>query len=113
MSPTLDHLLTRQATLLRRTPTGPEDELGDPTWEIVAEPIACELQPAGSSEDHGDNVQSSSWRVFLPASCADVAGWDALELDGETYELAGDPSPLWHPRLQTVDHVEAIVTRVR
>jgi len=110
---TIDHLLTRQATLLRRTPTGPADELGDPTWEVVAEPIVCELQPAGSSEDHGDNLQTSQWRVFLPASAADVGGWDALELDGETYELAGDPGIHWHPRLGAVDHVEATLVRVR
>ena len=110
---TIDRLLTRQATLLRRTPSDALDELGDPTWDIVEEAVACELQPTGSSEDHADNVQSSSWRLFLPASCADVAGWDAVDLDGERYELAGDPGPVWSPRLQTVDHVEAIVVRVR
>lgn len=110
---TIEHLLTRQATLLRRSPTGPADELGDPTWDVVAEPVACELQPAGSSEDHDDNVQSSSWRIFLPASCADLGGWDALELDGELYELTGDPGVEWSPRLRQVSHVEALVARVR
>jgi hypothetical protein len=109
----LDALLTRAATLYRRTYDGPPDELGDPTWTEITGPVACELQQAGSTEALGDAVQVSTWRVFLPVGASDVGGWDALELDGDRYELVGDPWPVWNPRLAAYDHVEALVQRVR
>ena len=52
-------------------------------------------------------MQVGSWRAFLPASTTDLAGWDALVVDGVTYELAGHPNPVHNLRLGTVDHVEA------
>lgn len=111
MTVTLDHLLTRPATLLLRTRSG-EDALGDPTYETASIPVVCELQQTSSSEDHEGGLQLTRYRVWLPAD-APLEGWDALELDGAVYELDGDPNPVWHPPTRSVHHVEAAVSRAR
>jgi hypothetical protein len=106
-------LLTREATLLQRSYDGPPDEYGDPTWQEVATDVPCELQPGGASEALGDAVQLSTWRLILGPAHVAATGWDAVELEGERYELVGDPAPFWNPRTRQYDHLEAIVQRVR
>ena len=112
MTVTLDHLLTRTGTLLRRVPSG-EDALGDFTYTVVEDAVACELQQAGSGEEHEGATQTSRWRVWLPAGAGDLGGWDAIRVDGQVYELDGDPAPVWHPPSRSVHHVEAEAVRVR
>ena len=112
MTATLDHLLTRRATLLRRAPAG-EDSAGDLTYTVVETAVACEIQQAGSGEDHEGAIQTSRFRVWLPAGATDLGGWDAIQVDGSTYELDGDPWPVWHPPTRTVHHVEAEAVLVR
>jgi hypothetical protein len=104
-------LLTLDAQLLRRDQSGPPDEYGNPGWVVVGEPVACELQMQTSFEDHGAALQSSTYRLIL-APLAGVRGWDALELDGVTYELDGDAWLARNPRTGQLSHVEAIVRRV-
>jgi hypothetical protein len=106
-------LLTRPATLLRRSYTGAADEFGDPTYVEVTSDVVVEIQQAGTSEALEGQVMSASYRVFLPATEATLAGWDALDVDGERYELDGDPAPQYNPRLGAVSHVEALASRVR
>jgi hypothetical protein len=105
-------LLTLDATLLRRSQDGAPDEYGDPTWTTVSESVACEVQQEGASEDHGDAVQTSTYRAILAADAADVRGWDALDLAGVVYELDGDAWTVRNPRTGVVSHVEARVRRV-
>jgi hypothetical protein len=108
---TLDHLLTRPATLVQRDATG-EDALGDPTYGLVETATVVELQQVGSGEDLDGGLLTSRYRVWLPAD-APIDGWDAIEVGGETYELDGDPNPVWNPSTQSVHHVEAEVTLAR
>lgn len=112
-TPTPGHLLKRTATLLRRTYADAEDEFGDVVADETVGEVAVEIQQAGSAEAHEGAVMRSNWRVFLPAEVDDVGGWDALELEGERYELEGDPWAAFNPRLGVVTHVEALATRVR
>jgi len=91
-APTIDHLLPYDGTLLRRTAdyeTG--DEYGNPTWDEVGEPVKCWLEPMGSREELGTDpaVQIRSYRLFLPPETP-PRGWDAITVDGVTYELDGD-----------------------
>lgn len=107
-------LLTLDAQLLRRDPSGPPDEYGNPGWVAVGEPVKCELQLTTSFEDHDAAVQTSTYRAILePAAAAtEVRGWDALEQDGITYELDGDAWRARNPRTGVFSHVEAVVRRV-
>lgn len=106
------HLLTRPATLVRRDSADPLE----PDAELVpvdAGETLCELQQSTDTEHHDGRVQSTTWRVWLPAELAGVTGWDALRVDGELFELDGDPWPVRNPRTSVVSHVEARVTRTR
>lgn len=111
MTVTLDHLLTLEAELIRRRPV---DEL-DPDAELTGDVVGttrCELQQTTEGEAHDGRVMRTGWRVFLPAD-VDLAGWDALRVDGELLELDGDPWRVRHPRSGDVHHVEAAVRRSR
>lgn len=106
-APAIDRLLPYSATLLRRSPTGPVDEYGDPTFEEVEQATRCELQQSGSREDADAAVQIVTWRVWLPPD-APARGWDALRLDdGRLLELEGDAFAVRNPRTGIVHHVEA------
>jgi hypothetical protein len=111
MTITLDHLLTRPATMLLRARTG-EDEAGDPTYDVVERAVVCELQQTSSGEEHEGGSLVTRFRVWLPAD-VELDGWDAIVVDGDTYEVDGDPSRVWNPLTQTVHHVEGEVVRAR
>lgn len=109
MAPVIDRLLTKPATLLKRV-EAERDTYGDPTYTVERTLTRCELQQAGSHEDHEQAVQVSTWRLFLPAS-TELRGWDAVECERGIYELNGDPWPVTPPRSGVVHHVEALVVR--
>jgi hypothetical protein len=105
-------LMKIPCTLLTRAQDGPADEYGNPTWQAQERPTFCELQQAGATEELGDAVQASRWRVFLPAD-APVRGWDGIRLeDGTLLELAGDAWPVRNLLTDTVSHVEADALRI-
>jgi hypothetical protein len=106
------HLMNRPATLLSRTQDGPDDEYGNPTWTEVAAATTCELQQEVGWEAEGGVIQLSTWRVFLPAGTP-ADGWDAVNVDGDLYELEGDAWPARNPRTKNFTHVEARVRRLR
>lgn len=108
---TLDHLLTLDADLVRRQPADPLDpdvELED----VVVGTTRCELQQTTAGEVLEGRIMATGWRVFLPAD-VDLAGVDALRVDGELLELDGDPWHVRNPRTSSVHHVEAQVRRTR
>jgi hypothetical protein len=108
----VETMLKTPCTLVTRTQDGPPDEYGNPTWTEVERPTMCELQQAGATEEIGDAVQASRWRVFLPAD-APVRGWDAIRLDdGTLLELAGDAWPVRNLLTDAVSHVEAEALRI-
>ena len=110
MTPTPLHLLTRTATMLRRDAVDPLD----PDAELASVPAGttlCELQQVNEDDANDGRTQVSSWRVWLPAD-VELAGTDALEVDGELFELEGDPWPVRNPRTSVVSHVEARARRV-
>jgi hypothetical protein len=105
-------LMKMPCTLLTRAQDGAPDEYGNPTWTAQERPTVCELQQAGATEELGDAVQASRWRLFLPAD-APARGWDGIRLDdGTVLELAGDAWPVRNLLTDAVSHVEADVVRV-
>lgn len=111
MTPTLEHLLTRSATLVLRVavdPTDPDAELE----AVDGDETSCELQQTNETDGLDGRVQSTTWRLWLPAG-VELTGWDAVRVDGELFELEGDPWPVRNPRTSVVSHVEARVRRVR
>jgi hypothetical protein len=105
-------LMTRQGTLLHRSQDGAPDEYGDPSWVTVEQGAALELQQEVSYEAEGGALQLSTWRLFLPPYLG-VDGWDAVDIDGEVYELEGDAWLARNPRTGENTHIEARVRRLR
>ena len=107
-SPT-DRLLVTPATLLVRVEDG-ADTYGDAVYKVVRSDTLCNLQQAGSREDHERAIQLSSWRVFLPPD-VQLRGWDAVEVDEGVYELNGDPAQWRSPVTGVAHYVEAMAVR--
>jgi hypothetical protein len=96
------------ATLVMREPGDP-DVYGDPVPDDTLATTTCELQQVGAREELGDEVQVTTWRLFLPKD-APARGWDAIRLDdGTTYELTGDAWQVHNARTGELHHVEAYV----
>jgi hypothetical protein len=71
----------------------------------------CELQQArrDEQEDSGE-VSRDTWTVFFQAD-EDVETGDAVVVDGQTFELIGDPWQARNPRTGTESHIEATARR--
>ena len=109
----LADLLTVEGELLLRAPSPSPDADGVQTWTETPLPVLCELQQEIASEANGAMLETTLWRLFLPATVA-PRGWDALRLpgDGVMFELEGDAWAVRNPRSGQVSHVEARVRRV-
>ena len=105
-----DHMIKTPAMLVTKSHGG-RDEYGDVEYVTTSTAIKCHIQQVASTEDE-DVEQITRWRVFLPRDVA-MAGWDEIVVAGLTYTLNGDPWPVLNPRTNTVNHIEAEVTRVR
>lgn len=103
-------MLTRTATISRKTQTGPEDDYNMPTWVATSTSAPCYLEPASESEDlAGRQVQTVSvWAVFLPGVA--LGPNDTVTVDGIEYEVVGEPER-WHTPVGE-HHVEVGLRRV-
>lgn len=71
----------------------------------------CELQQRGRSEPgSAGELSIGDWVAFFPAGTELTTG-DTVTVDGQDYEVAGDPWHARNPRTQTASHVEASLKR--
>lgn len=110
----IEALLPHAATLVARAYVGEPDEYGNPTAIETETATRCELQQVGSREENGEALEVTTWRCWLPPETAalDARGWDAIRVDGRTYELSGDVWGVVNPRTGETHHAEAMLTRV-
>ena len=110
---TLTPLINRPCKILTRVITG-EDDYGNDTHEDTVVDTVCELQSLAqrkSNEDEDHNqLSSTTWKLFLNTG-ETITARDAVVVDGERYELAGEVSDVWNPRTQLISHIEATVIR--
>lgn len=111
----LSTLLNRACNIIRRTESGNTDDYGNdiPDEDIVA--TVCELQSrngwAGRSEPAlQGQLSDTEWLLVLPPGTV-LSTADVVEVDGQEYEVTGDPWHARNPRNQTESHVEASVRR--
>lgn len=108
----LADLLNRPVTVLQRS-TGDDvvDEYGNAIADTVTIETVGELQQCRRDEPAGAGELSvSDWLLVLPAATLIRTG-DAVVVDGQVYELVGDPWIARNPRTQTVSHIECTVRR--
>ena len=105
-------LINRPATIILRSPSGDTDEYGNevPVEDELA--TAVELQQVRRDEPAGaGEVSDTRWLGFFPAG-TDLTTADAVEIEGERYELEGDPWAVRNPRTGAESHVETTLCRV-
>ena len=108
-------LMNLSCQIVRRGPSGMEDDYGN---EIAGESVVstvCEFQKQntmGEQESGSRNdLADSSWDVFFPAD-TDIDSGDALLVDGKEYEVDGEPWTVRNPVTGQLSHVECSVKRV-
>lgn len=105
----IERLANRTCTLIRREASAEANPYGDKVRDEVSVSTLCELQQRGRGEGE-DEVSDTRWlAIFLPSE--KVHTGYALIVDGETYEVEGEPWRARNPRTQVVSHVEATVRR--
>lgn len=112
---TLTALLNRPVTLIARAASGDDDEYGNDKPDETLTATVCELQQRVRDEPDGGQgaageISRTDWLLILPAGTPARTG-DAAFIDGQIYELVGDPWIARNPRTQQVSHIECTVRR--
>lgn len=105
-----ERMMTLSATIIRRVETGEKDSVGDSITKEVKVETRCALQQRRREEhEEGGEISDSLSTLFLPFG-TEIDTGDAVEVDDQRYELAGEP---WSAQegSQSLWHVEASVRR--
>lgn len=105
----LADLMNRTCSVVRRYPSGTEDDYGNEIPGETTTVTVCEFQQRQRSEDE-EVVSEEQWLVILPAA-TNIDTADVLIVDEVEYELVGQPWPARNPRTKEVSHIEATVVR--
>lgn len=105
----LSTLINRPCTILRRTASAAVDDYFNEIPTVTEVPAVVELQQIQRTEpDVEGEFSDTRWLAIFPPDTALTTG-DAIVVDGQTYELEGDPWDVRNPRLGAASHVEATV----
>ena len=104
-------MINRTCTVIRRSESGSTDDYGNDVATETTSVTVCELQQLrrDEKEDSGE-VSRDTWTVFFHAD-EDIETGDAVVVDGQTFELIGDPWEARNPRTGVTSHIEATARR--
>lgn len=108
----LSQLINRPCQIIRRSLEGEVDDgYGNLQSTEVIQEAVCELQQRQRDEPASTGqVSEEQWIAFFPAGTALDAG-DGLLVDGERYEVLGDPWQTRNPRTKQWGQLEATLSR--
>jgi hypothetical protein len=112
---TISTLINRTCTITRRSSSTSKDDYGNVIPATSTVTTVCELQQQprrsdSESEAHAD-LSDTQWVAFLlPGEQIDAS--DKITVDGQAFEVAGQPWPARNPRTQAVSHIEVNLRRV-
>lgn len=111
---TFEHLLVRQATVMRAGTS--TDRYGNriDDWNAAIETtVAAWWAQSGGELIQGVREEGVTWDVtlFLRAGAQIHAG-DRVRLDGDVFEVSGPPVTAWRPIPQGAHHIEARLKRM-
>lgn len=109
----LSTLINRPATVIQRSASGQKTRFGDSVRTESAVQTLCEIQQKRRDEPAQEGeLSDSDWNLFfLPGT--DLSSGDAVVVDGEEYELVGEPWVARNPRTGHVSHIECTARRTR
>lgn len=105
----IERLLTRPCTIRRTSPGATTNDYGDTIAEIVEVTTRCALQQRQRTENEAE-LSDTGWILFLPAG-TQLDTNDVVVIDGDEYEVTGDPWPVMNELTNAEDHVEASLRR--
>lgn len=107
----LSTLINRPCTIIRRHEGTTRDAHGNLIPDEEEVETVCELQQRQRSEgDDAGELSDTRWMLFLPAG-TEIDTGDGVVVDGQTFEMVGDPWNARNPRTQQESHIEATVRR--
>jgi hypothetical protein len=107
----LTDLLNRPCLIVNRAPDGGRSRYGAETTSETVTSTVCELQQRQRDEDTvAGDVSRTSWLLVLPAG-TEVRQDSQVVVDGDTFEVDGEPWEARNPRTKAVSHVEVSVVR--
>jgi hypothetical protein len=101
-------------TLIKRILSGTQDEYGNDVYNETRITVRnCVFAPSGSSESlvFQDQVSTTD-TIFMPAG-TDVSPLDAIEWNGNVYEVTGEVSAWTSPFSGRVSPIRVDVTRIK
>jgi hypothetical protein len=108
---TISTLLNRACTITHRSTGATVDAYGSEIPATAATATVCELQQQQRTESNErGTVAEDVWLLVLPAGTT-IAADDTVTVDGDVFQVHGDPWPVRNPRTQTIHHLEATVRR--
>lgn len=104
-------LLTRTVTIVRRSDSGNTDDYGNAIPAETTTDTVGELQQQQRNEP-GDQGETSDtrWALFLPAG-TEIGTSDTVTVDGQAFEMVGDPWTVRDPETGSDSHLECTVRR--
>lgn len=104
-------LINRPCAIVRRRQLEERDEDGDRKTGEAEVATVCELQqdPSFRRESEGE-LSDTRWKIFFKVG-EEIDSGDAVLVDGERYEVLGEPWHARNPRTQQASHVEVTARR--
>jgi hypothetical protein len=107
----LTPLLSQNVVIITRI-AGGVDKYGDVTETTTSATYKGFIQQrARSEQDSLEALEAEVWVLFVEPG-APLTGWDAVQVDGVTYELIGPPWQTINPRTGDLWQIEATLRRV-
>lgn len=110
----LSQLLNQPCTIVRRSASSATDEYGNEIPDETEISTVCELQQERHLSDaepaNQGELSDTKWLLVLTTGTVIRTG-DVVIVNGERYEMFGDPWHARNPRTGAESHVEATVRR--
>jgi hypothetical protein len=109
LSSYLANRLKRNVTIQRHAESGNLDVYGSDMPTVTEIQTVGELQQRSRDEAEGA-ISQTNWILFLPRATV-IDTNDVVVVDGESFEVMGDPWQAFNPRTGEFEHVEVGLRR--
>jgi hypothetical protein len=104
--------MNQAVTLRVRTGETETGDIGETTPTFDETTTTMYLEPRTSNEQQADrNTPITDWLGMGPADIVFTA-WDQVVYGAHTFDIIGDPRPMWNPRTGEVSHWEMSLQEV-
>lgn len=106
-----DHLLTETATITARSPSGARDSYGNVTLTAISRTADCYHEQNTADENTvGGDIREETWTLYVPTGDP-LTSTDSVSVNGQSFEVIGQPWQTWNPRTSANGHVRATLRR--